>query len=209
MIVLLDEGHGGMKDGVYQTKGKKMYTFTQHEKTVFEGEINRGYGDILYDKLDKFCDVVQVAHEYKDTPLKDRVAIANAVYNVRDCIYLSIHNNAASATLKGRGSAAIGSEVWTSKGQTKSDVIAENVIQGIKEQMPKRHIRTDRSDGDQDKESLFYVLTETKCPAILIEIGFFDNWDEVLKLYDPNFQEKMCEGITNGIYKYMKDGNIS
>lgn len=209
MIVLLDEGHGGMKGGAYQTKGKKMYTFTKYGQTVYEGELNREYGDIIAEKLDKFCTVVRVAHPYEDTPLADRVAIANAIHKVHSCIYISLHNNAASTGLKGKGSTAIGTEVWTSKGQTEGDVVAESVIQGIKESMPNRHMRTDKSDGDKDKESLFYVLTKTTCPAVLVEIGFYDNWDEVLKLYDPNFQEKMCEGIVNGIYKFLKNGNTN
>jgi N-acetylmuramoyl-L-alanine amidase len=204
MIILLDEGHGGMKEGVYQTKGKKLYEFTEHEEIVYEGDINRMYGQRIYELLARFCDVVRVAHEYKDTPLADRVAIANAINKVQPCIYLSIHNNAASANLKGKGSKAVGTEVWTSIGQTASDAIAENVINGIKEIMPKRVMRTDKSDGDQDKESRFYVLKETDCPAVLIEIGFFDNWDEVLRLYDPNFREAICRGIANGIYKSIK-----
>lgn len=204
MIVLLDEGHGGMKDGVYQTKGKKMYEFTEYDETIYEGEINRIYGQRIYELLDKFCDVVRVAHEYKDTPIADRVAIENAINKVQDTAYVSVHFNAASSSLKGKGSKAAGTEVITGKGQTKSDVLAEHVIQGIKEIMPKRVMRVDTRDGDSDKEMELYVCNKTRGPAIVIEIAFFDNWDEVLRIYDPNFQEAMCRGIVNGIYKYLK-----
>jgi len=204
MIVLIDEGHGGIKDGVYQTKGKKQYHFTDKNESVYEGELNREYGERLHEMVKKYADVIRVAHEYKDTPLADRVAIANAIHKVQPCIYISLHNNAASAGIKGFGSKATGTEVITSAGQTKSDVLAENVIRGIREEMPNRVIRMDKRDGDMDKEMLLYVLEKTTCPAILVEVGFFDNWDEVLRIYDPKFIDRVCKGIATGIYKFIK-----
>ena len=40
-------------------------------------------------------------------------------------------------------------------------------------------IRKDMTDGDPDKESGFYILKHTKCPAVLTENLFQDNKEDV------------------------------
>lgn len=172
MTVLLDNGHGGLINGVYQTPGKRSPVW--NDKTVlYEGEFNRAIVNGIIEQLTmlKFP-YVNIAPEYTDVPLVERVKRANK-YGKTSSFYLSVHSNA------GGGS---GSEIYTSKGDTKSDSIA-TVFGGIfKEIFPERKLRTDYFDGDLDKENDFYVIKNTKMPAILTENFFMDNEDECKNL---------------------------
>lgn len=52
------------------------------------------------------------------------------------------------------------------------------------------------------KDAPFYVIKNTKMPAVLIEIGFISNPDEEKLLGSPGFQNKAAMGIYDGILKY-------
>jgi len=67
---------------------------------------------------------------------------------------------------------ASGWEIYTSKGNTKADKLATCIYNAAKNNLKGKKLRTDFSDGDADKEADFYVLTHTKCPAVLTE-NFF------------------------------------
>jgi N-acetylmuramoyl-L-alanine amidase len=164
---ILDAGHGGMKDGIYTTAPKKMFTFPG-EYTIHEGVINRIITGIVRNHLEaRKIDYALVADSIEDTPLEYRVRQADSIYaKDKRAVYLSIHSNA------GGGS---GFEVFTSTGQTKSDKIANIFCETYQRFFPDFHFRADKADGDADKEADFYVLRKTDCPAVLVENLFFDN----------------------------------
>lgn len=167
MIVLLDNGHGGLINGIYQTAGKRKDW--NDKGIIYEGEFNRAIVNGIIQQLTALnIPYVNIAPEYWDVRLETRVRRANK-YPSRKSFYLSIHSNA------GRG---IGSEIYTSPGSTKSDKIAIVFGEEYKTEFPKRKLREDQSDGDLDKERRFYVLTKTKMPAILTENFFMDNLEE-------------------------------
>lgn len=167
MIVLLDNGHGGLINGEYQTPGKRKDW--GNGNVIYEGEFNRAIVNGIIQELTILKILyVNIAPEYWDVRLETRVKRANK-YPARSCFYLSVHSNAGGG---------IGSEIFTSPGNTKSDKIATVFGNEYKKEFPNRKLRTDFSDGDLDKERRFYVLTKTKMPAILTENFFMDNREE-------------------------------
>ncbi|KOS08164.1 cell wall hydrolase [Flavobacterium akiainvivens] len=172
MIVLLDNGHGGLINGVYQTPGKRSPIWADGSQ-LFEGEFNRAIVNGIIEQLTVLkIPYVNIAPEYTDITLEERVKRANSYYG-SPCFYVSVHSNAGGGT---------GSEIFTTPGQTKSDSIA-TVFAGVyKEVFPERKFRADLSDGDPDKEANFYVIKNTKMPAILTENFFMDNEDECKNL---------------------------
>ena len=54
------------------------------------------------------------------------------------------------------------------------------------------------------KESGFYVLKNTKAPAILIETGFISNSTECKKLFTTDYQRTMAKAIYKGIKEQVK-----
>ncbi|MCC8140995.1 MAG: N-acetylmuramoyl-L-alanine amidase [Lachnospiraceae bacterium] len=45
----------------------------------------------------------------------------------------------------------------------------------------------------------------TRVPSTIVEMGYMSNYEEDLKLQDPDYQAKMVQGIANGIDKFMED----
>ena len=168
MTVLLDNGHGGLINGAYQTPGKRSPVWNDGSQ-LFEGEFNRAIVNGIIERLTQLkIPYVNLAPEYRDVRLETRVKRANT-YPRNGSFYLSVHANAGGGN---------GSEVFTSPGDTKSDRIATIFGKEYKTSFPDRRLRTDFSDGDLDKERRFYVLTRTRMPAILTENFFMDNEEE-------------------------------
>ncbi|MBP2653606.1 MAG: amiC 1 [Firmicutes bacterium] len=58
------------------------------------------------------------------------------------------------------------------------------------------------ADGLNDRgiyAANFYVLKHTLMPAVLIELGFLSNPNEEKQLNTPQFQQKLAQGIVNGL----------
>ena len=154
-------------NNTYQTPGKRKDWGDGN--VIYEGEFNRAIvNGIIQDLTLLKIPYVNIAPEYWDVSLKTRVRRANA-YARQKCFYLSVHANAGGG---------VGSEIFTSPGQTHSDRMATIFGQEYQRTFPDRKLRTDFSDGDLDKEGRFYVLTKTKMPAILTENFFMDNREE-------------------------------
>lgn len=178
-----------MIDGKYQTAPAKMYQF-DNGITAYEGVTNRMIKDSLLAKMKgKGFKYIDLCPTEIDIPLAVRVGVANIYaerFHSNNCLLISLHSNAGGGT---------GFEIWTSPGQTKSDRYADMFGETFQAIFPDIAFRKNTSDGDLDKESAFYILQETKCPAILPEFLFFDNWEDFQLLRDPNTQEKYADMI--------------
>ncbi len=201
--IVLDFGHGGIdKNGNYTTAPKKMKKF--HDGVVaYEGVINRQIGALLLHFLQwefPHLNIVTTVkpNDARDISLSYRVRVANQ-YNPKETIFLSIHSNASP-----NGNAR-GFEVFTTKGQTKSDTLAEMIYQQVNELYDPLNLkmRKDLSDGDHDKEIDFYVLRKTTCPAVLLECLFFDNRDDFNLLNSTHFQKELAHAIFEGVAQYL------
>ena len=166
---LLDNGHGGVIDGLYQTEGKRSPKWDDGS-ILYEGEFNRSIVNRLIELMtaDRI-NYVNIAPELEDVSLNERVRRANNYHNQSKCVYVSIHANAGGGK---------GFEVYTSPGDTKSDKVATVFFNEFKQEFPEAKMRSDESDGDVDKEANFYVLKNTYMPAILTENFFMDNEQE-------------------------------
>lgn len=160
--------------------------------------------------------------EEKDITLPERVRRVNAWCDrigKENVIVISIHANAAGAD--GKWKTAGGWCAYTSPGQTQSDIIAtalykaaEKDLAGYIDRFPihkslgnydakQRPVRTDYSDGDPDYEARFYILINTKCPAVLTESLFQDNRTDVEFLTSENGKRCLTNLHVHGIINYL------
>jgi N-acetylmuramoyl-L-alanine amidase len=174
---IFDNGHGGIIDGIYQTPGKRSPLWSD-DKILYEGEFNRS----IVNRLMILCkesgiDCVNLVDTQEDISLRERVEKANDIYRQqkdkdgKNCIYVSIHANGFSKE------SANGWSVYTSVGESKSDIVATILASKAEVEFPNEKMRKDTRDGDADKESNFYVLRKTVMPAILSENFFMTNFD--------------------------------
>ncbi len=203
--VLLDPGHGAVDpSGKYTTAPSKQF---QHTKGTFhkggwffEGVFNRAITTRVSAKLRNLgIPHVVVAHEYLDTPLADRVETANWYFKqYKNTVYISTHSNASGVNARGF-------EVYTTPGKTKSDDVATLLWNNVKALLgTKITYRPDQSDSDPDREANFYVIKNTKMPAILIEHLFFDNYDDATLLMSDEILDLFAEAQVRTCVEWMK-----
>ena len=199
-FVILDAGHGGLNpaNGHYTTAPSKMWEFKNW--TFYEGVFNRLVVKEIAVLLDAMGIPYEiVSHKWQDNSRPDRVAkVQNIVRRQGNSVLFSIHANAAN-TNNPNFFHAKGYMVFTSKGQTKSDAIAETLWQKLQKHLPTRQGRKDLSDGDLDYEASFDMLALTPCPAVLLECGFFTNEEEALFLMQPATQKAIATAIVETI----------
>ena len=170
MRILLDNGHGSDTAGKRSPKGMIAQA---DQVALYEWEFNR---DIVC-RLMPMLEAAKIPYdelvpESEDISLKTRVQRANDIYMSDNSAFLvSIHANAGGGT---------GWEIFTSYGQTKSDHIAEIFAQEAKKAFPEFRMRFDPNadegaNVDSDKEAHFYMLKNTRCPAVLTENFFMDH----------------------------------
>ena len=64
-------------------------------------------------------------------------------------------------------------------------------------------MRFDYADGDPDKESAFYILKHTNCPAVLTENLFQDNREDVDYLLSDAGKQAIVRLHVKGIIDYL------
>ena len=190
MKVLIDNGHGSNTPGKCSPDGRlREYAYTREiaERLVMELRKNG-------------IDAERIVKEEIDVPLAERCRRVNE-YKASEAILVSIHCNAA-----GNGSdwmSARGWEAWTSVGKTKADKLATCLYEDAENCLPGMKMRKDMADGDPDKESQFYILRHTNCPAVLTENLFQDNREDVEFLLSEKGKRAIVSLHVWGIMKYL------
>lgn len=200
MKILLDPGHGSTTPGKRSPDGALLeYAYT------------REIADLVYHGLHREgIDAEVIVREEVDVPLTERVIRVNEACRElgrSNVLLVSIHCNAA-----GDGSRwmnANGWECYTSPGKTKADTLATFFCQEAEAYLPTASkLRVDLSDGDPDKEARFYMLTHSKCPAVLTENLFMDNKDECRYLLSIKGKAAIANIHVKAIKKYLDHENI-
>ena len=190
---ILDNGHGGVIDGVYQTSGKRSPKWDDGTQ-LFEGEFNRS----VVKRIVKLCEkagieCINLVDTEKDLSLRWRTDKANDIYRERQqsdgkkCIYVSVHANGFNKE------SAHGWSVYTTVGETKSDKIAQVLHEKAKAEFPNHKMRMDNRDGDADKESNFWVLRKVVMPSILSENFFMTNREESKLLLSEDGRDRIAK----------------
>lgn len=190
-LIILDNGHGN------NTPGKRSPIWSDG-KQLFEWEFNRDIVKRIANLLDSSgVNYKILVPEDKDISLKERCNRANKIYDNcgKNAILISVHSNAGGGT---------GWECYTSVGDTMADQYATILCNQFKEDFPEEKMRYDYSDNDPDKESQFYILVHTKCPAVLSENWFMDNEKDCRMLMTDVFRDKIAKSHFKAILKMIK-----
>lgn len=185
--VILDNGHG------CDTPGKRSPVWPDGSQ-LFEYEFNRDIVGRVASLMDRAgLPYVWLVPEMRDVPLSERCRRANEIYNKNKghCFLVSIHANAGGGT---------GIEVYTSRGETMADGIAFEIFNQLDEELGQEwKMRADWSDGDPDKEEDFYILSHTKCPAVLVELFFMDNEKDCRFIMSEDGRQRCASAIFKAI----------
>lgn len=182
MRIMLDPGHGGYDTGAIGPTSLQEKEVTLAVASVV-GRLLVCAGQEV--RLTRNGDEVSWPSDlWQD--LQMRCELAN---NWPADYFVSIHCNAASDP------AAHGTETYCYKfgGQ------GERLARAIQAELIQTTGLTDRGV----KTANFYVLRNTKMPAVLTEIAFISNSQEEQLLADPSFQETCAVAIATGIAAFL------
>ncbi len=194
MKILLDNGHGVETKGKRSPDGRfREYKYARDIASEIVRQLKlRGF------------DAERLVSEDSDVALSERARRANewcGRLGAENVLLISIHVNAAgdgSQWMQGRGWSA-----YTSPGETRSDRVATLLYQAAHKHLEGMRIREDNTDGDPDLEERFYILTKTRCAAVLTENFFMDNRDDLAFIESTEGHEAVVnlhvEGIINAV----------
>ena len=131
--------------------------------------------------------VVMTRTDDSTVGLYDRADIANAV---KADIFVSIHSNAAENRPEFQG-------IYTY--YHPSSARGARLAQAIQTPLCQLTGGIDRGIKDAD----FVVLRETEMCAVLVEMGFMTNSEELGKLITGGYQDKLAAAIAEGIVSYL------
>ena len=195
LLIIIDNGHG------IETKGK-----CSPDKRLLEWRWTREFANMLYRKLHELgiaCHLL--VPEEKDVSLGNRCLRANTIakkfkdYGF-DCIFLSIHVNAAASD--GQWHDARGCTAWVyTNGSSKSKALGQ-IYGNIAKTMNLTGNRWIPAVGYFTAN--YYVLKNTDMPAVLIENCFQDNKDDVDYLLSEKGKNDLLNWHTKSILQYME-----
>ena len=167
--IILGTAHLSSTPGKRSPDGKfREYAYSRKVCREVAKRLREAGVDCVIDYLDDDMPGLTSSQE-----LVKRVQIVNAIAKKTNCLYVSIHVNASA---KNGWDKATGFSIYTSPGETKSDILATDIFDEATKLLKPigKSLRKDMSDGDPDYEENFYVLRKTLCPAVLTE-NFFQN----------------------------------
>lgn len=180
--ITIDPGHGGSESGAIGCLGTK------------EKDVNLAIALNLKEKLENLgAKVFMTRYEDFNVELSDRVEKSN--YYGAD-IFLSIHNNALPDASADKD--ATGTETYYFYPQSKE--LAKFLADSISK------YTGFRNNGARGQS--FAVVRNTQSIAVLLEIGYMINPDDNYKLIDPEFQNKISDGIINGLERYLRQDEL-
>ena len=199
--IILGTAHLSSTPGKRSPDGKfREYAYSRKVcKAVQEELLSRGV-DCVIDYEDDDMPGLTSSQE-----LVKRVQIVNAIAKKTDSLYVSIHVNASA---KSGWDKATGFSIYTSPGETKSDILATDIFDTAAELLKPtgKKFRKDMSDNDPDYEENFYVLRKTICPAVLTENFFQNTKADVEWLESEEGFKTVVAYHVNGILRYLNRG---
>ncbi|MBY0165541.1 N-acetylmuramoyl-L-alanine amidase [Cytobacillus firmus] len=173
--VVIDAGHGGSQPGAISANGNQEKVLNLNVALKVEALLRK----------EKNINVVMTRSDDSTLGLSDRVKVANSL---KADIFVSIHGNSNNS------SSPHGTETYFTRDASKplANVMHKHLVKA-----------TELMDRGVKYSSL-HVTRETTMPAVLLEIGFLSNKSDEAQLFKDDFQNRVAQGIVEGIKEYLK-----
>lgn len=186
-VIVLDAGHGGKDEGAMvddvTEKGINLSIVLKLQK-LFEDAGAR----VVLTRVDENDLSSSTASNHKREDMKNRINIIN---DEKNDLLLSIHLNSYSNT------SVKGAQTFYMKGNAASELLAGCIqVQFL-----------DIDSKMEPKSGDYYLLNNSRIPAVLIECGFLSNPEEREKLMQEEYQDKVANLIFAGTLNYFKEIN--
>lgn len=190
-IVYIDAGHGGEHDGAVREKYK-------------EKDLNLEIAGLVFKMFEEGGSGIKAIMSRTDDVLIDNYVRAERGSQLCDAI-VSIHCNTFKQP-NAKGSAALynnvnGSETLYNPAQVLSPKSRLGLNSTEFAAIMQRNlcgVTGSKNRGIIERDDLV-IPTASYVPAVIMEVGYMSNKDELAKLTDAEYRQKIAEGIYNGI----------
>ncbi|NLM45163.1 MAG: AMIN domain-containing protein [Clostridiales bacterium] len=184
ILIAIDAGHGGKDPGAIGA-----------DKVTFEKDLNLDVAKRLEQKLKALgFKTIMTRTDDTYTVLQQRTDLANSQYAD---FFMSIHFNAFTSTAQGIETLYypnIPNDNYKINNKDMAAIFQEELIKTLKR--PSR--------GTIPRPNLF-VLNKTKMPAILAELGFVTNKEELAEIKKESYRDKAANALAVSIVRYFKE----
>ncbi len=196
--VIIDAGHGGedggtsSKSGLVEKDINLELAFILKEKLEAEGVkviLTRDSDTLLYDRNANY------QGRKKKLDMAARLEIIN---NTEDCIFISLHMNAFS------DSRYSGLQVWYSDHNPDSKSLADIIQANVKTNLQPNNNRKTKSAGTS-----IYLLSQSSCPAVLVECGFLSNVAEAELFESAEYKDTLAAQLCDSVIQFLKAPDCS
>jgi len=220
-LVVIDAGHGGHDSGAFSGGKKEKDIVLQITKKLYKELRSEGYRVHLTRNIDRFLKLGQRTRIADHKDAKVFISIhANAIadksrFNVVEGVetyFLQKTRDERSQRIAARENAS----VLQGTDKLSQDVIIDAVLNGPKiihshklaidvQNGMMRNLNSKYSGVKNGgaKPGPFYILVGASRPSILIEVGYLTNPKERARLLTSAYQDKIVEGITEGVGRYL------
>lgn len=187
VTVVIDAGHGGFDPGKVGINDEleKDINLSIALKLCKKCE-SEGINVVMTRTKDK--DLSDGGSNKKTEDMKNRIDIINGA-NADFCI--SIHQN--SYTSKDVRGAQVFYYTYSENGERLAEILQKSIVKNV----DSTNHRKEKSDNS------YYILKNSKCPAVIIECGFLSNWNDATNLKDEYYQDKFVNAIYEGMIEYL------
>ncbi len=185
--IIIDPGHGGEDGGATCDNIVEKdinLLISQKLKLMF---LSNGFDVIMTRETDTDISDKNVSNK-KRSDLLNRVDIFN---NSENNIVISIHQN------KFAQSEYSGTQIFYSKNNEKSALLAQNIQQSVTSLLQPNNSRECKKAGSE-----ILVLDNTDVPAVMVECGFLSNQSEAQKLINDTYQNELAFSIYLGFMEF-------
>lgn len=193
-LIIIDAGHGGEDGGTVSSSGIvekninleiSLKTQALFEACGFQTLMTRSGDYLIYDSSSS------TIRQKKVSDIHNRM---NIITNNPNSIFLSIHQNHYEQ------SKYYGAQVFYSKGNSESELIAQSIQSQIVSSLQPENERQIKPSGTE-----IYLLHNAVTPAVMVECGFLSNAGEAEKLNDSNYQTQMAMAVFQGTLNYLNN----
>lgn len=190
--VIVDAGHGG-EDGGTQSSAGVLEKDINLDISMRLGNLLKLMGyTVIYTRTEDVLHYDSSAVKQRQKKVSDIHYRMSIIENCPEAVFLSIHQNYFTE------SKYYGSQVFYSKNNEKSKILAESIQTNIRELIQQNNDRQIKLSGTE-----IYLLYNAKSPAVMVECGFLSNAGEALLLSDSDYQKKISLAIAAGLEEYI------
>lgn len=182
-VIVIDPGHGGSDPGAVGPDNIQEKTITLAVALKVKELLEQAGATVVMTRTDDRD--VYAPNDSAEDELGARAAVGNK--NKAD-VFVDIHANYfANPQVRGTGTYYYPKSAY-------DKLLAQSIQNSV--------VNAGNLNDRGIFQANFYVLKHTLMPAMLIELGFISNPEEERLLDTPQFQQKLAQGIVNGLSNF-------